>query len=93
MGSVHVTVTVEIHQDDSMHNFYDTGRPTTPLYPTLPLTPVNTQSALPLVPNPYSVQESSTSAFAEAAVRTVANNEMHRIHTVFTMQEPPASQM
>jgi hypothetical protein len=89
IGSVHVTVTVQIQQDDSMYNFYDTERPATPLDPMLPPTPVNTQLVPPVALTLANVQGPSTTAFAEVALRTVENNEMRGIHTVFSAQEPP----
>jgi hypothetical protein len=86
-----VHFTVDIQQEDSLPSFYD-DRPATPLVPVLlsQLTDTPQEPPLHSSDDRFSMLAPTSHPFAEAALHTIARNEMRGFHTMFALPEPSA---
>lgn len=93
-GLLRVTVelTVEIRQEDSLYALTDTERPATPLDPVRPLRlqSVSLQRwSTASASVDFNMQPRARTPFTEAALQTIAQNEIRNFQTVVTFPETP----
>jgi hypothetical protein len=84
-NSITVHFTVEIRQENSLQSLY-TDRPATPLVPVLLHSSEGIRESQPRnTSSRFGMLALAANPFAEAALRTIAHNEMRGFHTMFAI--------